>query len=220
MTQLLSLTALVHVFYVTILLFGVSFLLNLVFKLARVVVNRIPNGNKFIRYLSAIGVVHHELSHALLYTLTGAKVTKIKLFQAKPGDSTLGYVEAILRGPKWLHGVQEIMSGLGPVIMGYITLYLMIAHLRPFLLTLPYHFLYMIPYYYTLVCIFMHCTLSDVDMEGVKEGLKSPLSVLFVLLIIYIFVCVCIIFRFRIIVPGIKLMRWIKQCIILFIQMF
>ena len=40
--------------------------------------------------LTFIGVFHHELSHALLATVTGAKVTKIVFFH--PDGDRLGYV--------------------------------------------------------------------------------------------------------------------------------
>lgn len=57
--------------------------------------------------LTYIGVIHHELSHAFLAILTGAKVLKISL--AKKGtvhNGQLGSVTFAPRGPKVIRNIQ------------------------------------------------------------------------------------------------------------------
>lgn len=79
---------------------------------------------KFIdNRLTFIGVIHHELSHALLAFITGAKITSCKLFKIK--DGTLGHVDIVPRGPWIVRLIQQALCGVAPVLCGGITLYLM-----------------------------------------------------------------------------------------------
>ena len=61
--------------------------------------------------LTFIGVFHHELSHALLATVTGAKVTKIVFFH--PDGDRLGYVEYVTRGNIIMRSIQGIADKAG-----------------------------------------------------------------------------------------------------------
>lgn len=83
-------------------------------------------GGRFARFidnrLTFIGVIHHELSHALLAFITGAKITSCKLFQVKNG--TLGHVDIVPRGPLIVRLLQQALCGIAPVLCGGITLYI------------------------------------------------------------------------------------------------
>ena len=74
-------------------------------------------GNEFTYFifnrLTFIGVFHHELSHALLATLTGAKVTKIVFFH--PDGDRLGYVQYVTRGNVIMAAIQQTMASIAPV---------------------------------------------------------------------------------------------------------
>ncbi len=207
-----SFTVVKNMTYIAIMVFVIIFIMNLVFKLLRNLLNKVPHGYEFICYLSAIGVAHHELSHALLHILTGSKVTNIVFFQKDSSDGTLGYVEYINRGPKFLQGVQSILGGLAPVFTGYVSLYLMMTLLRPYLLNHGMWYL-MIPFYYVFVCIFIHCALSDTDLKNIRSGLKNPLSILMVIVIFYLVIFICHIFNYPLFLPVYKLFAQVRHLI-------
>ncbi|MDO4167970.1 MAG: hypothetical protein Q4D32_11265, partial [Eubacteriales bacterium] len=58
--------------------------------------------------IAFVGVFHHERSHALLATITGAKVKKIVFFH--PQGDRLGYVEYSTRGNIILRSIQNTMT--------------------------------------------------------------------------------------------------------------
>ena len=72
--------------------------------------------------LTFIGVVHHELSHAIFAILTGAKITECKLFEIRKG--TLGHVNIQTRGGIIIQSLQKSLCGLAPVLCGSVSLYL------------------------------------------------------------------------------------------------
>ena len=52
----------------------------------------------FFAVLTFIGIAHHELSHAVVALLTGAKVNSIVLFRLKAKNGNLGEVKITPRG--------------------------------------------------------------------------------------------------------------------------
>ena len=72
--------------------------------------------------LTFIGVIHHEVSHALLAFLSGAKVRKVKLFSFSTASGNLGEVIYSPRGPWLLKRLQDSLAGLAPIICGSVTL--------------------------------------------------------------------------------------------------
>lgn len=80
--------------------------------------------------LMFIGVVHHELSHALFAVLTGAKLKKVRLFKLNTKDGRLGYVEFIPRGRKLSQLLQKGLTSIAPIIMGSCTLIFLFEFLR------------------------------------------------------------------------------------------
>lgn len=64
--------------------------------------------------LTFIGVFHHELSHALLATVTGAKVTKIVFFH--PDGDRLGYVEYVTRGNIIMRSIQQALASITGIL--------------------------------------------------------------------------------------------------------
>lgn len=82
--------------------------------------------------LTFIGVIHHELSHALLALITGAKIKSCKIFKIE--NDTLGSVNIIPRGPFLVRLFQQAMTGIAPVVCGSMTLYVIYyygLYLRP-----------------------------------------------------------------------------------------
>lgn len=69
----------------------------------------------FDRKLTILGVVHHELSHALMVLISGAKLEGIRLTQR--GD-TLGAVYFRPRGNILARSIQYCLVQIGPIIFG------------------------------------------------------------------------------------------------------
>ena len=126
--------------------------------------------NLFINRLTFIGVVHHELSHALFAILTGAKITSIHLF--KPKDDTLGSVGYCTRGPFLLRGLQAIFASIAPVICGSISCFLIFKYLLFVTIwkTIIFGFVF--------ICIFIHMDLSPQDIKSAITGLPAIIIIL------------------------------------------
>ena len=87
-------------------------------------------GRSFVIFLNVItflGVIHHELSHALFAFVTGAKIKKIDLYKVRAGS--LGSVSYVPRGPLLFRSLQMSVSSAAPVFMGFITEALLIMKL-------------------------------------------------------------------------------------------
>ena len=71
-------------------------------------------GNKFSALVDSkitfIGVLHHEISHALVAFILGAKIVNCKLYEVK--SKTLGHVDIIPRGGIVLESIQKGMCGI------------------------------------------------------------------------------------------------------------
>lgn len=75
----------------------------------------------FLNKITFIGVIHHELSHALFALLTGAKITSIHLFRPDEKTGTLGSVSYATRGPLILRSFQSTLASMAPIICGTIS---------------------------------------------------------------------------------------------------
>ena len=69
--------------------------------------------------LTFMGVVFHELSHAFVAFILGAKIRKINLY--KRNGNQLGSVIYSPKGPAMLKSIQMSISAAAPVFMGVIT---------------------------------------------------------------------------------------------------
>lgn len=140
---------------------------------------------KFAQFMDSklmfLGVVHHELSHALFVVLTGAKLVKVKLFQLNTSDGRLGYVAYGTKGPFWVTGFQKGLISIAPVIMGCVTL-LFIFHL----VSTAYHFTNW--EFYVLIIFALHVTNhTAMSKEDWKLSLPAlPLVYFFVVGIVRI----------------------------------
>ncbi|MGN0194218.1 MAG: hypothetical protein ACI39G_03835 [Pseudoramibacter sp.] len=126
----------------------------------------------FGNYLTYPGVVHHELAHALLAWLLGARIQRITL---RPQGQALGSVDFVPRGGRIRQALQMTLSSIAPVVLGLVTL------------TLIKHFLFAagtaqwvhILGIYLAVCIFFHMDLSGQDVRVALAGLPVCLLILF-----------------------------------------
>ena len=133
--------------------------------------------------LTYIGVIHHELSHAFLAILTGAKVLKISL--AKKGtvhNGQLGSVTFAPRGPKIIRNIQCTLIQLGPILLGtaqlvgisslFLYSYVKLQSWQAFILVV------------LVQQIVYHMQLSKADIETMTRGIIPQILVLYT--VIYI----------------------------------
>jgi len=118
-------------------------------------------------YFTFPGVMLHELCHAFMCFLTGAKVTRIKLFQLADDDGVLGYVDFRCRGTKPIQLFQLAMSSCAPVVFGYFILYF----LYQILLTVNTGSLgFKIFIYWLMISMFNHMSMSTQDLKCYFKG--------------------------------------------------
>lgn len=129
-------------------------------------------------YLTFPGVMHHELSHAVLGFITGAKITKINLF--KPRGTSLGNVQMIYRGPWLLRCIQGCLSAIGPVALGLVTCVLTYVYILPTLTGASATILV----YYLLFSIIMHMTMSPSDMFCFIKGVVGVYLIVLVICVL------------------------------------
>lgn len=132
---------------------------------------------KFINRITFIGVVHHELSHALFTLLTGAKITKINLFKPDEETGTLGTVEYSTRGIIFIRCWQYVLISAAPVICGAITSFLIC------IFGFGHTIWQTIILGFILLCIVLHMSMSGQDIKVALKGL--PLCMMFTFLIFY-----------------------------------
>lgn len=127
-----------------------------------------PFGANLINYGTIPGVMHHELSHALLAFLTGAKIKEIKLFQFNHSSGALGYVSYATRGNFIVQSIQKVLASVAPIICGFISCSLLWYYVRPMTVDNVWASVF---FYYFLICIVLHMSLSKQDIKVMKSGL-------------------------------------------------
>ena len=137
--------------------------------LTKIITAILGSGFTFIlvNYLMFPGVMLHEISHATMAYLTGAKVTEVALFE--PSGGTLGYVNYRTRGPVFLQSIQRVMASSAPVYLGAAFVYLFY-----FLITTVVSgvFWKVILGYIAMSMIF-HMTMSAQDFKTFFKGLPA-----------------------------------------------
>ena len=137
-----------------------------------------PLGANLINYITFVGVMHHELSHALLAFLSGAKVTEIKLFRIHHKDGALGYVAYAPRGNFILQSIQKVATSIAPIICGFISCSLLCLYVRPVAME---NIWSICLFYYVLVSIILHMSLSKQDIKVMKGGLLVVIALMTIL---------------------------------------
>ena len=130
--------------------------------------------------LTFIGVVHHELSHALFAFISGAKIREINLF--KPQGNSLGSVQIVPRGNKILKSIQLTLTAIAPVITGLISMctiaYFVSINIEIMLVW------QIILIAYLFISIFFHSTMSTADLKCAIKGLPICACILLVIVAI------------------------------------
>jgi len=128
-------------------------------------------------YLTYPGTVHHELSHALLAFITGARIKKIVLL---PKGAALGSVEIETRGNLFLRALQLSLSAIAPVILGAVSLFSMWSFILPRTKEIWQYILF----WYVFVSILFHMSLSGADYRSFFKGLLPTLLLFFLIFLV------------------------------------
>lgn len=134
----------------------------------------------FSNVITFVGVVHHELSHALFAFLTGARVTRIQLFSIFNKDGTLGSVQFSPRGGMILQSIQLCLSSIAPMVTGCISLYYIYNAYMSGLVTGVWFFVMI----YVAISILFHMRLSSQDIFVALKGL--PVCFIILVVIFYL----------------------------------
>lgn len=140
-------------------------------------------GNWLIN-LTFIGVFHHELSHALLALLTGAKINSITLFRLSHKDGKLGEVKFTPRGLGITQAFQVVLTSIAPMLMGTLSLWLLLLHAIPSAVesksVIPATVLG-----YLAFSIFIHMSLSSQDIKNILRKIIYLLIFLFIVFFLF-----------------------------------
>lgn len=138
-------------------------------------------GGKAARWLVVVltfpGTVFHELSHALMAVLTGARVTAIHLL---PKGDILGSVEFVLRGPALIQSISGTLTAYAPVLLGIPSLWAMYRFIWP----LCGAFWQKTLIIYFAGCLLLHMDLSAQDVKECARGICVCFLFLFVAIVI------------------------------------
>lgn len=140
----------------------------------------IANAGGWIINFTFLGVFHHELAHAFLAAITGAKITSITLFRISHKDGKLGEVKYNPRGMKVTQAIQVVLSSIAPMIMGAITLWLLGAFVFAKLALVG-----RIIVGYLMFSIFLHMSLSKQDIKNILGKMGYLLILLFIVFFVF-----------------------------------
>ncbi|WP_139016112.1 hypothetical protein [Pseudoalteromonas sp. TAB23] len=79
--------------------------------------------SKVILLTGLVGVTAHEISHAIVATAFGLKVTNVVLFKSDPESKTLGYVNFNYNPNSFIHSLGLLFTGLSPLFVGALLVY-------------------------------------------------------------------------------------------------
>ena len=164
----------VTAFYLSLVLIGL--LMNGLENLLFVLVEKISNysiAHFICNRLTFVGIMIHELSHALFVVLTGGKVTEIGLFDVFRGDR-LGHVNFNLRGGSFRRSLQMTFTSCAPVIVLGAILMVLLFVLWP-MASVWWHYVLLV---YGIMCCVCHMSMSPQDASNCTKGLLYvyPLS--------------------------------------------
>lgn len=131
-----------------------------------------------MNYITFVGVIHHELSHAMFAFFTGADIVKVDLF--KVTNNTLGQVMYRTRGNMFMRSIQDTLSAIAPMVTGVFSEYMLYNLLTKHQLAGGGKLIIL----YVMVSILCHMSLSVQDIKMMLRGL--PIFALLVFLFMYI----------------------------------
>ena len=136
-------------------------------------------------YFTCAGTIIHELSHAIMAWITGAKITELKLFEiSKTGR--LGHVSFKTCGSKLKRSWQLAMTSCAPTLNGIFWCYVLVKVL--ILYHLPVAWTVFVVY--LLISIFDHMSMSRADVKNYIKGIfiVFPITVFIMFVAIHLYV--------------------------------
>lgn len=136
-------------------------------------------------YLTFVGIVIHELSHAFMAWAMGAKITEIRVFEIR-NDGRLGHVNFRATGSKTHQRLQCTFVSCAPVLFGVLLIYLLVKSVFSGMLSPIWQ---LIGWYY-IISIADHMSMSSVDIKMYFKGLMRVFPIVFLMswCLIYFFV--------------------------------
>ncbi len=118
-------------------------------------------------YITFPGVIIHEISHALMAVLTGAKVIEFRPFWPDKEKGELGHVTITPRGNFLIRAIQSTFSSSAPVIFGLLTTAGLIYVVNTAELPTQIN----VALYYLVFSIIIHSTMSIQDIKVMLRGI-------------------------------------------------
>ncbi|MCZ9311024.1 hypothetical protein PAF15_03420 [Weissella koreensis] len=129
-----------------------------------------------------LGIIVHELSHAVVAIIFGHKIKSISFLQPADAQGTLGYVEHTYDPHNWYQTLGNFFIGIAPIFGISLSMYFVTRWLWPSLLTgsptgSP-SFLQGIIWGYLCLTLFFGIDLSKADWAGAQTGMLLYLGLL------------------------------------------
>lgn len=119
-----------------------------------------------VNWLTIPGVIHHEVSHALVALITGAEVTEFRPFWPDKTTGSLGHVSFMTRGSLFTRSLQYTLTSTAPVIMGTLTSTILFGLTKK---NLPVSTLILL--IYLIFSILIHASMSFADVKVMLRGI-------------------------------------------------
>ncbi len=133
-----------------------------------------------VNWLTIPGVIHHELSHALLAVLTGAVVTEFRPFWPDRVTGSLGHVNFVTRGSIFIRSLQYTLVSTAPVLLGTVSSLLLFTLTQK--IELPASLLALT--IYLIFSIIVHASMSFADVKIMLKGI-------WIIFIAALVICLC-----------------------------
>lgn len=133
-------------------------------------------------YITCIGTIIHELSHAIMAFATGAKVTEVKLLELSK-NGRLGHVSFKTCGSKMKQSWQLAMTSCAPTLNGILWCYILFKVLFLYRLSAGWTALLV----YLLISIFDHMSMSEADSKNYMKGMFIVFPIMTFLMFIAVY---------------------------------
>lgn len=171
--------ALINTLQIILFIFVIGYILGILSEILNTVLIKlfgIKTALILLNRVTFIGVIHHELSHAIFGFISGAKIKSVDLF--RPKDNSLGSVKIVPRGNKIIQSFQLTLTAIAPVLTGMISLCIIIG-----LTTSNFQYLklwQLVIIIYLFISILSHSNMSKADLKCAIKGLPMCTILIFI----------------------------------------
>ncbi len=134
--------------------------------------------NAIVNFAFFPGVMIHELAHAFLAVITGAKITEVALFKVE--DGSLGHVNFRNRGNIIIVALQNVFISSAPMFVGAAVC----IGCGLWLSVLPAGYIWLkVIIWYLMISMFFHMTMSPADIKVYIKGVPLFIIILFIVFV-------------------------------------